>query len=252
MTADHPTGTSAFWTDGDEFRFGFSTDPQVMPQSMNQMALNVCGFGNNLIASPRTTNPWCIYHTASFAIEPNDTGGIYHWYAEGTDTDATGPGVMMMGNVTLNRPTVTGLSSTAALVGGGAAINYGGTATIVIGSCLPGGTTYINTVNSDTQITLSQNANTTGSCSLTFKQTQISHEMGVARANNINGPWTLYGPTHPNYFQVDFSSFQRPLRLGNNNWTSYSFQFAVRAPERWKFDHPGRPQLCRRHLDRQR
>jgi uncharacterized protein len=218
MSADHPTPSNAPWVDGQDFRFGFSTDPQVMPQAINQQALTPCGTGNNIVANYLTTNPFCIYHLGMLVVEPNDPAGIYHWYAEGQDLDSTGTGFPLIGAVTSGQPTVTGLSSTALLVGGDAPQSF------VTGSCLPARTT-LHTVDSDTQVTLSQNANTSGSCMLTFKNPPIIHNTGVARANNINGPWTLYGPAAATHFNGEYSSFGRPVRVGTNNWTFYTTSY---------------------------
>ncbi len=220
MTADHPVGLT--WADGSDFKFGLSTDPQVMPDAINNQALNAClsnvtANGNNNVADALTTNPFCIYHQASFAIEPNDSSGIYHWYGEAQDVDSTGAGFAHTGTMSNGSAVITALSpNTALLVGGGV---DGNISAQVTGSCVPANT-FINTVDSSTQITLTKAV--TGSCALTIKNPPIIHVLGAMRANNIMGPWTLYGPAAFNYTNADWSSYMHPVRLGTNSWITYS------------------------------
>jgi hypothetical protein len=217
------------WQDAADKRFGFSTDPQVLPSAINAQAEPVCGLGNNTMVNPATTNPFCGAGTPVFVIEPNDSAGKYHWYVNATEYGAIGPGFTMTGTVNSSTGVVTGLSDTSKLVGGGSSVSWSGPAAAATGSCLTG-TTYINTVDSGLQVTLSQAANTNGSCSLTFINPQLEHMQGLMRANNIHGPWTLYGPVTQNYFGGavgTFSSYQRPVRLGTNNWYSFTNSSAI-------------------------
>jgi hypothetical protein len=39
LTSDHANGSNAFWMDGQDFRVGLSSDPQVMPTQANTQAI---------------------------------------------------------------------------------------------------------------------------------------------------------------------------------------------------------------------
>jgi hypothetical protein len=225
MTPDHPNGAIDNWADGQDFRFGFSSDPQIMPSAINAQAMPLCGYGNNTVTNPSTTGQFCTYHGGNaLVVEPNDSAGMFHWYSEGTDI-TVGPGLTMTGTVSSSSGVVTGIADTSKLVGGGSSVAWGGAAATITGSCIIG-TVYINTVDSPTQITMSDSANTNGSCELTFLNPFAQHTESLMRASNINGPWTLYGPVTNNYWGGasggGFSSLGRPTRLGDNNWSYFT------------------------------
>jgi hypothetical protein len=63
---------------------------------------------------------------------PEDTGHVFHWYAEGQDIDATGAGDNKASTTTSSSPIVTGIAGgTAVMVAGG---------TNVTGTGIPAGT----------------------------------------------------------------------------------------------------------------
>ncbi len=132
MTPDHAIGSLGNWKDGQDFKFGFSNDPGVMPRMINNQAAPTCTAGaatlTNIATNPYSTSTtFCGYHLAFINYAPEDTGNIFHWYVEGNDGTA-GPGHIMAGTTTNGSPIVTGISDTSKLaVGGGGSAFVTGT-----------------------------------------------------------------------------------------------------------------------------
>ena len=176
MTPDHPTSGPGNWYDGQDFKGGFSNDPGVMQRAINNQVMPLAGAGApNLVTNSGNANPYNAYHLGFIVYAPEDTGNVFHWYYEGSDI-TTGAGLSLSGRTTNGSPVVTGISTTALLVGGGP-----GLGATVAGTGSPA-STYIK-VDSSSQITLSNSATAIGSPALTFQNPQLQHEEGALRSN---------------------------------------------------------------------
>jgi hypothetical protein len=96
-------------------------------------------------------------------------------------------------------------------------------------------------IDDGTQFTMTQNATSSGSCSMldifTAGGGGESHVESVFRAHDPTGPWTSVGPVNHNLFAGGSSSFIVHQRLGANNWKAYGISF-LRGTRQTGFQNP--------------
>jgi hypothetical protein len=216
MTPDHPNSILSSWSDGMDLKGGFGTDPQMPPRAINMQVMPLSDasipLSNNSVTNPFTTNNSTIYQTGFLYYDPEDTGNTIHWMGEGADQGATGPGIVFTGTTTNTSPIVTGIADTSKI-----SATYPATAATGI----PANTTVLS-VDSASQITLSNNATASGSRTITAHTFGgVGHYATTLRTNDLLN-WTLFGPSTMNPGSNDFTSFQRPTRISAGNWISYA------------------------------
>lgn len=209
VSADHPTGNDS-WSDGTDFRGGFSNDPGIPPQTM----YSIFPPGSSLVASP-------VVATITGYIDngSGSSGTVLHVLS-------------VTGSVTYQNGanTVTGVG-----VSGGTVISAAGTGTGGTGTYTVNTAQLVGSSGSPITMTVSQinyalyqipylvcNPDDGSFPFYLFGEgsaSSIQHEEGLAKSSDLIN-WTQSGPSHVNFLFNNWSSFERPVRDGVNSWHS--------------------------------
>lgn len=212
-SVDHPDPLNS-WTDGRDFRAGFSSDPGIPPVRMDTIVLF-----SNIIAAPQVASITGYIDNGS-----GSAGTVLHVVSvTGTVTFQNGANTVNGAGVTASTG-ITGQSTgTPAGVG-----TYTVNNSQLVGSS---GSPVVMTINQKNYALYEApyfvcNPDDGSNPFYLYAEgsgSSIQHQEGLAKSSDLVN-WTVAGPSHVNWTFNNWSSFERIVRTGVNTWHSTGFQ----------------------------
>lgn len=169
---------------------------QLIQQATGELGLAVPNYVASNTATDTVQQLALLNAVGYEAIMGNASISAFNWQALTTEYRFTTQWVQLTGTTTNNSAVVTGLSSTSGITAG----TY-----MVTGNGIQQDT-YVKSVDSSSQVTLTQNATASGSSSLVFAQTKYSFPSDYQRLIDRtqwdkSKHWEMLGPEDPQQWQ---------------------------------------------------